>query len=102
MAKVSGDHMMQDSIWSLPESVSLVWQVWDPDEVIVFNRASGQTHLLDAFSAAVLREIAERPRSMSALSEDLAERLGLDDSAVEARSRIVCESFARLGLAETS
>ena len=91
---------MQNSVWLLPESVSLVWQVWDPDEIVVFNRASGQTHLLDAFSAAVLREIAERPQSMSTLCGELAERLELDRGAISERSRIVCESFEQLGLAE--
>ena len=55
-------------IWRLPAGVSLLWQSWDEDEVIVFNRGSGQTHLLDAFSAAVLRRIEASPTTTADLA----------------------------------
>jgi len=38
-------------VWPLPEGVEPLWRSWD-DEVVVYNVASQQTHLLDAFSAA--------------------------------------------------
>ena len=55
----------------------MLWQTWD-DEVIVFNTASGQTHLLDALSAATLREIESRPGGINQLADRLAERFELD------------------------
>ena len=49
-------------VWRLPEGVELLWRSWD-DETVVYNVASQQTHLLDAFSAAALREIEAAPKT---------------------------------------
>jgi PqqD family protein of HPr-rel-A system len=87
-------------VWRLPAGVSLLWHSWDEDEVIVFNRASGQTHLLDAFSAAVLRRIEAAPTGLPDLQRSLAIDLALDESALSARLSDVCRRFDQLGLAE--
>jgi PqqD family protein of HPr-rel-A system len=86
--------------WRLPQGVSLLWQAWDEDEVIVFNRASGQTHLLDAFSAAVLRQIEASPSTIPELRRYFAIGFGLDDAALSERLDGVCRRFDQLGLAE--
>jgi PqqD family protein of HPr-rel-A system len=87
-------------VWRLPAGASLLWQSWDEDEVIVFNRASGQTHLLDAFSAVVLRRIEAAPTAMPELQRFLAADLGLEESVLSDRLREVCRLFDQLGLAE--
>jgi PqqD family protein of HPr-rel-A system len=87
-------------VWRLPEGVSLLWQSWDEDEVIVFNRASGQTHLLDAFSAAVLRQIESAPTTMPDLRQHFATEFDLDENLLSERLQAVCQRFEQLGLAE--
>lgn len=87
-------------VWRLPEGASLLWQSWDEDEVIVFNRASGQTHLLDAFSAAVLRQIEAAPTTLPDLRRYFATGFALDESALSDRLSAVCQRFEQLGLAE--
>jgi PqqD family protein of HPr-rel-A system len=87
-------------VWRLPAGASLLWQSWDEDEVIVFNRASGQTHLLDALSAVVLRRIEAAPVAMPELQRSLAADLGLEESVLSDRLREVCRLFDQLGLAE--
>ena len=89
-----------DAIWRLPEGVSLLWQSWDEDEVVVFNRASGQTHLLDAFSAAVLRQIEAAPATFPDLRRHFATGLALEESMLHDRLTAVCARFDQLGLAE--
>jgi PqqD family protein of HPr-rel-A system len=89
-----------DAIWRLPKGVSLLWQSWDEDEVIVFNRASGQTHFLDAFSAAVLRQIEASPSTTLELRRYFAVGFGLDEDVLSQRLDAVCRRFDQLGLAE--
>jgi PqqD family protein of HPr-rel-A system len=93
----SSDHA---ATWRLPTGVSLLWQSWDEDEVIVFNRASGQTHLLDAFSAAVLRRIESAPTPKIDLIRHFVAELGLDGGSLSDRLNAVCQRFEELGLAE--
>jgi PqqD family protein of HPr-rel-A system len=87
-------------IWRLPKGVSLLWQSWDEDEVIVFNCASGQTHLLDAFSAAVLRRIEASPHTVLQLRRYFALGFALDEHVLSERLDVVCRRFDQLGLAE--
>jgi PqqD family protein of HPr-rel-A system len=87
-------------VWRLPAGVSLLWQSWDEDKIIVFNQASGQTHLLDAFSATVLRRIEAAPTTVPELQRDLAADLALDVSVLSDRLSDVCLRFDQLGLAE--
>jgi PqqD family protein of HPr-rel-A system len=88
------------AIWHLPKGVSLVWQSWDEDEIIVFNRASGQTHLLDAFSAAVLQQIEKCPRTIFDLRRHFVTGFDLDEDVLSDRLDVVCQRFDQLGLAE--
>jgi PqqD family protein of HPr-rel-A system len=89
-----------DATWRLPKGVSLLWQWWDEGEVIVFNRASGQTHLLDAFSAAVLRQIETSSSTTLELRQYFAIGFGLDEAGLSERLDAVCRRFDQLGLAE--
>jgi PqqD family protein of HPr-rel-A system len=87
-------------IWRLPNGVSLLWQSWDEVEIIVFNRASGQTHLLDAFSAAVLRRIEACPGTIADLRGYFASGFELEEDVLSGRLEVVCRRFDQLGLAE--
>ena len=87
-------------VWTLPEGVSLLWRSWD-DEVIVYNVASQQTHLLDAFSAATLREIEAAPKSAEELSARLGKALDTDRGELSVRLAETCAKFLEMGLAES-
>ena len=89
----------EDRRWGLPEDVRLLWKSWD-EEVIVFNQASGQTHLLDALSAEVLRELEQRPWTMADLVALFADRYELNPEELGDRLTGICRRFDELGLAE--
>jgi PqqD family protein of HPr-rel-A system len=99
-AATSGGCDNAAKIWRLPAGVSLLWQSWGEDEVIVFNRASGQTHLVDAFSAAVLRRIEAAPTTTADLAGRFATGFALDASVLIHRVDAACARFDQLGLAE--
>lgn len=86
-------------VWQLPAGAELLWQTWD-EEVIVFNTASGQTHLLDALSAAVLKEVEDHPGSIARLTIRLAKRFEIDTTDLSQRLIEVCVRFDELGLLE--
>ena len=88
-----------ETVWRLPAGAELLWQTWD-DEVIVFNTASSRTHLLDALSAATLKEIEDHPGSVDHLVDRLAERFELDGTDLSRRLTEVCARFDELGLVE--
>jgi len=68
---------------------------------VVFNAASGQTHLLDPFSEWVLREIEKSPDSLDALVNRLAADVELERGLAISRLREVLAEFDRQGLVES-
>jgi len=88
-------------VWRLPEGVQLLWRSWD-GEAVVYNVASQQTHLLDAFSAAALREIDAAPKTAEELSARLGAVLDTDRGALSARLAEIFAKFVELGLAESA
>ncbi|MFQ5783567.1 MAG: HPr-rel-A system PqqD family peptide chaperone [Alphaproteobacteria bacterium] len=92
--------MSERARWRLPEGVRLVWRAWD-DEFVVFNTLSGQTHLLDGVSAAILDALERGPATVDELSRRLAERFDLAiDEALRSRITTICGRFDNLGLAD--
>jgi len=90
---------VEERCWGLPEDVSLLWRSWD-EEVIVFNRASGQTHLLDALSAEVLKQLERHPASLDELRSHFAGRYGVESEKLGERLAEICRTFDQVGLAE--
>jgi len=86
-------------LWHLCEGVGLLWRSWD-DEFVVFNTSSNQTHLLDAFSAAVLKEFEAAPRTLEGLTDRFTEELGAEPGQFSERLEEACGRFAELGLIE--
>ncbi len=86
-------------VWRLPAGAQLLWRSWD-NESVVYNVASQQTHLLDAFSAAALREIEAAPKTAEQLRGRLGEALDADHGELAARLAEICARFVELGLAE--
>lgn len=89
-----------DMVWRLPAQVRLDRRTWD-NETVLFNHASGQTHLLDALSARVLAAFEEKPWRLAELAAALAEELVVDKQELRERLNTIADEFARLGLLDT-
>lgn len=58
------------TLWYIPASDSLVWHDWDSDFTI-FDRSTGQTHLINLLPGELLKKISGPSRSEQ-LAQDLA------------------------------
>ena len=70
------------------------------DETVIFNPSSGQTHLLDAISAWVLRELEISPSSDDVLADRLVQEAGLEADLAVRRLQEVLAKFEGQGLVE--
>ena len=87
--------------WTLRPGVELSWQCWDPDEFLVYDSASGDTHLVNEVTREVLRQLGRAPQSTSQLGCLVAESLGLaDDPELEQRLAQLVSHLDRIGLVE--
>lgn len=62
------------SLWQVSGPAGLAWVDWG-EEVAVYHRGSGDTHLLDPLAAELLRALEQRPRSDADLVSLLSEIL---------------------------
>lgn len=70
-------------------------------DYVAYHRPSGKTHLLNAASAALLREILVSPRNADAAAEALAAReSSSSDAAFAAHVAGLIERLEELGLVE--
>jgi PqqD family protein of HPr-rel-A system len=60
---------------------ALIWRVWDPDECVAYHRVAGETHLLNAVTAAVLRVLERSTLALDELCDTIADEFGVDDPA---------------------
>lgn len=76
--------------WKISSDNGLSWRCWD-GEYVVFNPASGNTHLLDIASGQVLMTLVAEPTETSRIQEQLAGFLEVDrdDRLVAAVSEIL-------------
>lgn len=72
-------------------SENVLWEKW-PDECIIYNDLSGQTHLLNAPAAAAL----ERLQREAMNAETLAQALALESAEIVR----LLQEFDQLGLIE--
>ncbi len=87
-------------IWRVPDGVNLSWRKLG-EETVIFNQASGQTHLLDAFSQWVLRELEQAPAPLAALADRLVREAELDEDLAIRRLQEVLAEFDKQGLVES-
>jgi len=66
------------------DSDALLWRDWS-DESVVYNAASGDTHLFDVVQRTAVQCLASRPLDESQLCEQLSARLQIpaDDELAE-------------------
>ncbi|MCF6354818.1 MAG: HPr-rel-A system PqqD family peptide chaperone [Candidatus Polarisedimenticolaceae bacterium] len=79
---------------------SLLWEEWET-EYAIFNRSSGETHLINELPAQILRFLIEQPDHASGLAEKLANlcETGNNTSWQQQTSDII-NNLASLGLIE--
>lgn len=79
---------------------SLLWREWE-DGCVIFNRATGETHYLDDFTAYLLRLIEAAARTQDALTDTVCTELGRERSAtLEAQVARALRNFETLALLE--
>lgn len=87
--------------WKINPFVDLNWYTWD-EESVVFDQASGDTHLFEPISVEVLQLIEESETSLS--MHDIVQHLlpMLNESEEDVMSHVqkVMATFNRLGLVE--
>jgi len=88
-------------IWRLNPYVRLHWLSWDKDH-IVFNAASGQTHVLNELGAAILRLLEENALNPMEIGQRLvAQYEGLVlDTELSAAIEALLANLDTLGLIE--
>lgn len=86
--------------WRTPAG-GLRWRTWD-DEAVVYNEASGSTHVLDSLAAEALRCLEEDAvRTSEELAERVAARLGIPhDAELQGTITRLIGEFERLDLIE--
>ncbi len=92
---------MTNEKWRIPLVSSLLWEVW-PDEVVVFNPLSGETHQLNDVAAQVLSWLESSPRTIEDLVVNYCDKfsVGENDKDVEWLISGLLKEFDDLGLAE--
>jgi PqqD family protein of HPr-rel-A system len=86
--------------WKVHGSSGLCWRTWD-DEHVVFHPPSGDTHLLNDFTAEVLRALEECPATESELTQLLSAACTTPhESDLREQINNVLGRFHELGLIE--
>jgi PqqD family protein of HPr-rel-A system len=77
---------------------SLFWRRW-ADEPIVYNLASGNTHVISPIAAKILRQLEQQPSTASQLAENIASEFNVesDQEVVEQVERLITD-LDELGL----
>jgi len=65
-----------ERIWKLAGARDLQWRWWD-DQLVVYQPASGDTHLLNLVAGEVLVSLREAPARVAELADRMALRLAL-------------------------
>jgi PqqD family protein of HPr-rel-A system len=87
--------------WRLAHRARLRWRKLD-DEWVVFDSGSGDTHRLDAISAAVLVCLELDAQDVEGLSQLLASELHLPGKDLLGRLESLLDQLCRLGLIEAT
>jgi PqqD family protein of HPr-rel-A system len=88
--------------FNLNPAVRLHWCSW-AGECVVFEEASGQTHILDPLRAFVLNSIADSPQTLEELLLDISTAIVVEQTEeIERLAQLALREFETLGLLERS
>ncbi|MFQ5774661.1 MAG: HPr-rel-A system PqqD family peptide chaperone [Kiloniellaceae bacterium] len=87
-------------LWKARSDGGLSYRCWD-GEYVVFNPASGNTHLLDIASGEVLMVLLSEPAGNDRIAERLADFLEVgNDESLKTAVREILDELEELGLIE--
>lgn len=94
--------MPLDSKWQVAAKNSLLFRSWN-DEFVVYNGATGDTHLLGLAAAQVMLELQQTPADAVGLAESVAPLLQTepDEELVSFIEQILTD-FDSLGIIEST
>lgn len=80
---------------------SLIWQEWN-SEPVIYNVASGNTHLITLAAAKVLRQLEREPSTTSQIAERIALESDIDTGDPELREHVerLINDLDELGLVQ--
>ncbi|MBK1642074.1 hypothetical protein CKO12_09340 [Chromatium okenii] len=85
-------------IWQLHSQGALHWEQWE-DQFALYQVASGETHFLNAFGAAILQQLIAAPQSLDAICAHLAIEFDcMPDAELCAQVSALLTRFDELGL----
>jgi PqqD family protein of HPr-rel-A system len=85
----------------LAQRAALHWYQW-AGEFVVFDEASGRTHLLDAWAACALLNVERAPVDLQLLARQVARDMHVDDDTVAECLPSILEQLAGIGLIEVA
>ena len=91
--------MEQPGRWQTVAGFDLLWRDWD-DGHVVYHSGSGDTHLLDAAAAGIVRRLQQSPAVPAELSPLVTESLGLAPEESLSYTEELLMELERLGLVE--
>lgn len=89
---------MPQKTWKAFPVISKIWG----DDSIVFNKSSGNTHLINPTAAKILAIVQSQATSAEEISQKIATEMELDvDAEILQQVKVVLETLDGLGLIES-
>ena len=67
-------------MWSTVSPARLTFTSWDDDDLaVVYDRVTGDTHLIQSSAIEILRRVAKSPASAEAIEQELADVVSAED-----------------------
>ena len=86
--------------WTVNTEHELLWRSWSPDEFVVYHRESGETHLLNALTAFVLRTLRSESLNSTELAGRAADEFGPEFENAEQELEHLLGHLDELGLVQ--
>lgn len=68
------------ALWSTVSPARLSFASWDDDDLaVVYDKVTGDTHLIESSAIEILRLIEKSPASAEAIAQELADLISADD-----------------------
>jgi PqqD family protein of HPr-rel-A system len=87
--------------WVIGKNGPLSWRSWDDGEYVVYSPAAGDTHLINEFTAGVLRQLERSDLEFADLARNVARSLGTElDEQTETQVARLLVYLDQIGLVE--
>ena len=88
------------SVWHVLSPAGLLWEEWET-EYTLFDRNSGETHLINEVPAQMLRILTENPKTTFDLAEELSRLCEVENTELwRQKTLAILDNLESLGLIE--